>query len=68
MRQQRNSNLASCGLVATFAVAAERATSAEIVEIAPERKRARSFNAQGRLELVQGYWADRERERLVGAW
>jgi hypothetical protein len=45
-----------------------RATPAEIIEIAPDRKRARSFNVQERLELVQGNWADRERERLVRTW
>ncbi len=45
-----------------------RATPAVIVEIAPKRNRTRSYDAQERIELVQGNWADRERERLVRTW
>ena len=50
------------------AIERARHTPAVLVSITRERKRNRSFTAQELIELVQGNWADRERDRLVRTW
>jgi len=50
------------------AIERARHAPAEIVEITPQRKRRRSLTMQERIELIQGHWADKERERLIRTW
>jgi hypothetical protein len=41
---------------------------ARVVEIDERPLRRRSHTAQELRELIQGNWADRERERLMRTW